>query len=100
MPIFAHHIIYKAKTMATKSILRIREICKEKGMTQADLASRLGIRRDSLSQAISRNNFDLAYLQRIANALEVDVSILFHDDRPRCPHCGKLLDITIDSGEK
>ena len=58
--------------------LRIKEICKEQGITQATLAGRLGIKPISFSQAVARNNFDMEYLGRIAGALNVDITELFH----------------------
>ena len=57
--------------------LRIKELCKERGITQAALAGRLGIKPISFSQAVSRNNFDLEYLGRIASALGGEVADLF-----------------------
>ena len=80
--------------------LRIRELCKERGITQADLAAKLGIRRDSLSQAISRNNFDLDYLRRISAALNVEIWQLFIAETTAaptftCPHCGKVINVQI-----
>ena len=61
-------------------------------MTQADLARRLGIRPSSLSQAISRNRMSAEYLERIANALNVDVGELYeHDTTLVCPHCGRII---------
>lgn len=57
--------------------LRIKEICKAQGITQATLAGRLGIKPISFSQAIARNNFDMEYLGRIASALGVDITELF-----------------------
>lgn len=88
-----------------KSDLRLRELCREKGITQADLANRLGIRRDSFSQAISRNNLDMEYLRRIANALDVELWQLFKaEDEDKkgsaqspivCPYCGKPIDVSL-----
>ena len=57
--------------------LRIKELCKERGMTQAALAGKLGIKPISFSQAVSRNNFDMEYLGRIAGALGVGITELF-----------------------
>ena len=72
--------------------MRIKELCKERGMTQADLARRLGIRPSSLSQAISRNRLSAEYLERIADALNVSVGELYeHDTTLVCPHCGRLI---------
>lgn len=60
-----------------KKELRIKEICKAKGMTLEALAERLGIRRTSLAQAMSRNNFSLDKLGEIADVLGVDIPDLF-----------------------
>lgn len=70
------------------SRLRIKELCKERGITQAQLAERLGIKPTSFSQAITRNKFDLDYLERIAKALNVEVVELFDTSHIRCPKCG------------
>ena len=72
--------------------MRIKELCKERGITQEDLARRLGIRPSSLSQAISRNRLSADYLERIADALNVDVGELYeHDTTLVCPHCGRII---------
>ena len=60
-----------------KQDVRIKEICKEKGITLEDLAKRLGILRTSLSQALSRNSFSTDKLSDIANALDVPIWQLF-----------------------
>ena len=66
-------------------------------MTQADLARRLGIRPSSLSQAISRNRLSAEYMERIANALNVDVGELYeHDTTLVCPHCGRLIRLKVE----
>ena len=72
--------------------MRIKELCKERGITQEDLARRLGIRPSSLSQAISRNRLSAEYLERIADALKVSVGELFeHEPTIVCPHCGRII---------
>ncbi len=60
-----------------KQELRIKEVCKEKGITLEDLAKRLGILRTSLSQALSRNSFSTDRLNDIATALDVPTWQLF-----------------------
>lgn len=60
-----------------KQDVRIKEICKEKGITLEDLAKRLGILRTSLSQALSRNSFSTDKLSEIATALNVPMWQLF-----------------------
>ena len=70
--------------------LRIKEILKEKGQTQKDLAQRMGVAEISLSRSINGNP-NLETLQKIADALEVDISELFapkESDAITCPICG------------
>ena len=56
--------------------LRVKEICKEKGITIGDLADRMSMKRESLSRAINGNP-TLDTLEKIATALDVPVSSLF-----------------------
>ena len=60
-----------------KQELRIKEICREKGITLETLANKLGILRTSLSQALSRNSFSTDKLKDIAEALNVPIWQLF-----------------------
>ncbi len=81
--------------------LRIKEICKERKMTLDNLASKLNIRRTSLAQAMSRNNFSIDKLAEIADALGVEIPDLFQQSNKNvngvCPHCGKPIKITISA---
>ena len=56
--------------------LSVKEVCKEKGLTIQDLADKMEMKRESLSRAINGNP-TLETLERIANALEVDITELF-----------------------
>jgi len=56
--------------------LRVKEICKAKGITIGDLAERMQMARESLSRAINGNP-TLDTLEKIATALDVSVSSLF-----------------------
>lgn len=56
--------------------LRVKEICKEKGITQKALAELMGVAEVSLSRSI-KGNPSLETLEKIANALEVDIIELF-----------------------
>lgn len=89
--------------------LRIKEICKEKGITLESLAKRLGILRTSLAQAMSRDSFSTKKLGEIADALGVPVWQLFisadevlsiqaiHSfDGCTCPKCGARLRLTVE----
>lgn len=55
---------------------RIAEILKSKGMTQTDLAEKIGISRVGLSKAINGNT-TITTLRKIATALNVDITELF-----------------------
>lgn len=56
---------------------RIKELCKERGILLKDLAIRLGITPIGLSQSINQKYPQLQTLERIAEALNVEVSELF-----------------------
>ena len=80
--------------------MRIKEVCKEKGITVSQLAEKMGIKQESLSRAINGNP-TLETLERIANALEVDITELFEQPKKdsvsiSCPHCGKSINIKVD----
>ena len=73
---------------------KIKELCQSKGITQKELAGKLGISDIILNQTLRGKYPQLQTLERIANALDVPISELF--DRPatdviNCPNCGALL---------
>ncbi len=69
----------------------IKELCKQKGVKQIELAKILDMREDSLSIAIKRDTLSIDKLDIIANHLGVEIAELF---APReegviiCPKCG------------
>lgn len=72
------------------SSLRVKQILKEKGWTQKDLAQKMGVAEISLSRSINGNP-NLDTLDKIAKALEIEVYELFTDienDLITCPRCG------------
>ena len=78
--------------------LRIKEIAKSRGLNLEQLAEKLGIRRTSLSQALTRNVFSIEKLSEIADVLDVEIPELFEASQPssmKCPHCGKPINVTI-----
>ena len=95
--------VYILYICTMKQDIRIKEICKEKGITLEDLAKRLGILRTSLSQALSRNSFSTDKLSDIATALNVPMWQLFaspeevqkENNNIVCPHCGNSIKVTI-----
>jgi len=77
---------------------RIAEILKSKGMTQTDLAEKIGISRVGLSKAINGNT-TITTLRKIADALDVEVTELFAPAKEgaiKCPHCGKSITIKAE----
>ena len=79
--------------------LRVKEICKEKGITIQELADNMEMKRESLSRAINGNP-TLETLEKIATALGVNITEF---DQPKnnttgitCPHCGKNINIKIE----
>lgn len=56
--------------------LRVKEICKEKGVLMEELANKLGIARVNLTKTINGNP-TVGTLERIAEALDVDFMDLF-----------------------
>ena len=105
MSIFAAKFQNSSENMAEVN-LRIKEICREQGITLETLASRLGIIRPSLAQAMSRNSFSTKKLGEIADALNVPVWQLFASpdsvterDKSQslvCPHCGKPIALKVE----
>ena len=55
---------------------RIKELCKEKGLLFKELAQQLGITDVGLRQSL-QGNPTVGTLEKIATALEVDISELF-----------------------
>ena len=75
--------------------LRVKELCKEKGMQMLELADKLGITRVTLTRNISGNP-TISTLENIANALGVSVTELFipsQRDTLVCPRCGAVLEV-------
>ncbi len=67
------------------SVIRknIRKIRKDKNLTQQDLADLTDISREYICdiENESRNkHITIAYLSRIADALEIDIALLFNDE--------------------
>ena len=55
---------------------RIQTLCKEKGVTQTELANRIGITRATFSDNIG-GDMRLSTIEKIAEALEVKIRDLF-----------------------
>ncbi len=85
------------------NILRIKELCKEKGTTLNALSDKVGISQPSMSLIANgkqKPSFDT--LERLADALGVGVGELFapvDGAKIVCPHCGRLIAIKAEEYE-
>ena len=81
--------------------LRIKELCKEKGITLNQLAEKIGISQPSISGiATGKQKPAFDTLEKMADALEVTPAELFAPQPTNtitCPPCGKL--IKVEKGE-
>lgn len=94
-----------AKTLKRFLMNRIKEILKEKGLTQQELADMLGVTRISIVKTLAGNPSQET-LERIATALNVPMWQLFassEEVHPKsdslsltCPHCGKDISIKVE----
>lgn len=78
---------------------RIKEICKERNLTQKELAGKIGISAVGLAKALAGNT-TVGTLDKIASALGVSVAELFEAPKTdgtaiTCPHCGKPIALQI-----
>lgn len=75
----------------------VKRICQEKGILQKDLAKKLGITAVGLSQTLRQEYPQLQTLERIAEALGVEVVELFNAPQStntiQCPKCGAVLEL-------
>ena len=88
---------------------RLKELMQEKGMMSKTLAEKIGISEVSVSALVNGKSNNLDTLAKAAQCLGVPLWQLFVDpseviaqatqceerQETRCPHCGKLLHITI-----
>ncbi|MBQ6286234.1 MAG: helix-turn-helix transcriptional regulator [Bacteroidales bacterium] len=82
--------------------LRIKDLCKEKGIGIAELADKIGMSRVSIGNFIARRQWPSSEaIKKIADALGVEVSELFAPRRNTftCPNCGAEISVTLQSGK-
>lgn len=83
--------------------MRIKDVLKEKGLKQQDLAEKMGISLSAVKQMLGADSLTTSTLERIAAAVDVPVWQFFIslDDLANqvggnsfcCPNCGKPLKI-------
>ena len=85
-------------------MLQIKETLKQRGLTQNELAERLGINRVSLCRLLSdKNDMRISTIKKIADAIGCDVSEFFtpaEHNTITCPHCGAKLVINLSISDK
>ena len=82
---------------------KIKELCAKRGISQVELARKLGITDISLNKTLRGEYPKLQTLERIAIALEVPISELFINEEDKtdadnsltCPHCGQKIKISL-----
>ena len=86
--------------------MHIKEVLKQRGLKQNDLAERLKINRVSLSRLLSdKNDMRISTIKKIADAIGCDVTEFFTTDTAghntiTCPHCGAKLVINLSISDK
>ena len=87
--------------------MHIKEVLKQRGLKQNELAERLGINRVSLCRLLSdKNDMRISTIRKIADAIGCDVAEFFTPDEKAehntitCPHCGAKLVINLSIYDK
>lgn len=81
--------------------MRIKELLKEKGLTQQELADKVGVSYQSMKQTLNAPSVTTSTLEKIATALNVPMWQLFASPKEiarqakndLCPHCGMPISI-------
>lgn len=86
--------------------MRIKELLKEKGLTQQELADMVGVSYQSMKQTLNASSVTTSTLEKIATALNVPMWQLFaspEEVQPKkdslsltCPNCGKDISIKVE----
>lgn len=91
--------------------LRIKEVCKEKGVKVMDLSTMIGVSQTNTSNIINgKVNPSLETLEKIATALNVPMWQLFASPEEiqsksdgasiTCPNCGKEFEVELKAKER
>ena len=81
-------------------LCRVRSIMKDRKITQKDLAARMGVSQNQVSQYLAGIPRLDTFL-KIAAALGLEAAELLKDEAPtttttaNCPQCGRKLTITV-----
>lgn len=81
-------------------VLKIKELCKEKGVSVTKLSEMVGITQPNMSNiANGKTSPSLDLVERIASSLGVEVAALFSSPKEgviTCPHCGKSITLKAE----
>lgn len=90
--------------------MRIKELLKEKGLTQQELADKVGVSYQSMKQTLNAPSVTTSTLEKIATALNVPMWQLFaspEEIQPKsdgssitCPNCGKEFEVELKAKER
>lgn len=84
----------------------IKDVLKKYGITQIELAERMGINRVSLNVTLNNPNIKLSTLDKLADSIGCDVAEFFtpadkaDHNAITCPHCGAKLEINLSVSDK
>lgn len=87
------------------NIVRIKELLKEKRMTQQELADKMNVSLSAVKQMVSAESLTTTTLEKIATALDVPMWQIFAspsevqketDGGYKCPNCGHPLKIKVE----
>ena len=85
--------------------MRIKELLKEKRMTQQELADKMNVSLSAVKQMVSAESLTTTTLEKIATALDVPMWQLFaspsevqkeNNGGDKCPNCGYPLKIKVE----
>ncbi|RGR26433.1 XRE family transcriptional regulator [Parabacteroides distasonis] len=85
--------------------MRIKELLKEKRMTQQELADKMNVSLSAVKQMVSAESLTTTTLEKIATALDVPMWQLFaspsevqkeNNGGYKCPNCGYPLKIKVE----
>lgn len=90
----------------------IKKHCKLHGITQKELAAKIGMKENTFNIALGKATFNIATLENIANAFGVSVSELLQEDSKQqhtpevkevtylhCPQCGAKIHFWVKAEE-
>ena len=82
---------------------KVKDLCKLQGITQKELAEKIGIKENTLNISLRKGNPTLATIEKIAGGFNITPSELLQQDNDqpaekevtylRCPHCGKKINL-------